>query len=319
MTAPARISERDLKPSLLDAEAGPALPIAPEQSEAIVAGALKRVSAELSNAAHDEASDSQRTAGSGPRRLARVIKLRRPRLWVAGVVLAGSAAAAVGHQQLVGWAPSSTPMQAPEQAPADIPVKHASTASQPALASPQPSAAVPQRAEPSEVDVEGATDQQYTATNEIAPPSTTQVRRTAQRSANVTTPRQTTPAAPKQAEDLLAKANVERRAGRYSAALEIYQSVMRQFPSSRQAEVARLAAASLRLEHLDDVDGAEALYDQGARGGSMSAEALYGLAEAKRRRGDRDGERAVLRRLVDEHSESPLSRSAGKRLESLSR
>ncbi len=305
-----RVDDLDhaLHPSALDGDAGPALPSSPERSAAILTGAMAMLASELDRGGSTSDRNVEERKADSERPVAPVLRLRRSRLWVAGVVIAGSAAAAVGHHQLSSQPAASVPDPAPVQAeqPPTPPIAKSPLPARSAVTS-APTASSAPNAEPPDVPSAEAPI--------IVDPNG---RQTTRGQASTATSARATTASPKQAEDLLAKANTARRSGRYAEALELYQTVMKRFPASRQAEVARLAAASLRLDHLGDVAGAEALYDQGADG-SMSAEALYGLAEAKRRRGDHGGERAALQRLLAEHPNSPLSRSARKRLETLSR
>jgi tetratricopeptide (TPR) repeat protein len=299
----------------LDGETGPAKQIDAERSRALVAGALELVLAERAGPAPEQPQPNDSTPRREHTPGARVIPLRRRSpLWAAGVLVAGSAAATIGHHQ---WSKSHEPVAvilepnadapAPRTLPRAIPRPNANEEAENERADSDEARSTPSAAEepPSETEKTGNEEQGAPDPARIAPALSAQP------------PGKAANAQPKVAADLLGKANTARGSGKYAAALKLYQDVMRRFPSTRQADAARLAVASLRLEHFGDVEGAERLFDEGTKRGTMSAEALYGLADAKRRRGDHDAELAVLQRLVREHPNSPLSRSASKRIQSL--
>lgn len=123
-----------------------------------------------------------------------------------------------------------------------------------------------------------------------------------------------------EAVDTLARANAARGARRYSEALESYSRVVERYPSTLQAQAARVAAAALSLEQFGDTKAAERLYlAAAARGGALGAEARHGLADVYRARGDTASERAALVELLRAHPQSPLARSARARLAELHR
>jgi TolA-binding protein len=98
----------------------------------------------------------------------------------------------------------------------------------------------------------------------------------------------------------------------------MYQQVAERYPHSRQAEAARVAAAALRLEHLDDAEGAASEYRaSAARRGQLSEEAAYGLAEAHRASGRLDLEKIQLERFIASYPKSPLVAAARRRLAEL--
>jgi hypothetical protein len=120
------------------------------------------------------------------------------------------------------------------------------------------------------------------------------------------------------AEDHLAKANSLRGEHRYREALDLYLHVAQQFPRSRQARAAELAAAAIRLEQFRDIDGAEYLYRSVRDApGELSAEAEFGLAEVARARGDRAGELRTLREFLAHHAGHPLEAAAERRMKAL--
>lgn len=126
--------------------------------------------------------------------------------------------------------------------------------------------------------------------------------------------------AARSAPDLLAQANELRRARNYRAAERTYLQVAARYGSSGSAYVARVAAASLRLEHLSNPRGAVALYREALRhrpGGNLDAEARYGLARAQRRLGQGAAERRTLEELLRRHPQAPFARRARSRLTEL--
>lgn len=118
-------------------------------------------------------------------------------------------------------------------------------------------------------------------------------------------------------DDLLQKANQQRAAGRFRNAAQTYALVYERFPKSQAAYVARVAAASLELEHLSNPTRARKLFQQALTErpqGALDLEARQGLSVALRDLEDRTGERAVLRTLIDRHPGSPAARRAQVRL-----
>ena len=92
---------------------------------------------------------------------------------------------------------------------------------------------------------------------------------------------------------------------------------MERYPGTATAYVARVAAASLRLDHLGDPAGALALYRGALAGGALGEEALLGTARCHRALGDRASEAATLRRLLAAHPRSLLAAQASARLAEL--
>jgi TolA-binding protein len=118
--------------------------------------------------------------------------------------------------------------------------------------------------------------------------------------------------------DLLAEANRLRRAGSYREAESTYRRIVSLSPRSREAHVARVAAASIRLERLNDPRGAASLYREAQRGsGGLAAEATFGLARASRALGDTNAEKQALRSLVERFPSSAYVRTATERLRAL--
>jgi tetratricopeptide repeat protein len=123
----------------------------------------------------------------------------------------------------------------------------------------------------------------------------------------------------REAEDLLAKANTLRRSSKWREAESVYLEVAERFPKSGSAYVALVAAASLRLEHLDDPAGALALLARAAKkSGPLDAEILWHQSRAHRQRGDAQREFRALERMLKEHPGSPFTEAAEDRLRELS-
>lgn len=119
-------------------------------------------------------------------------------------------------------------------------------------------------------------------------------------------------------EDWLATANTLRGERRWAEAEGAYLEAVRSAPSSRAAYVARLSAASLRLEHLHDARGALALYREAAQAdGELDAQAELGVARAHRALGQRAAEREALERLLAQHPHSAVAAPAAARLAEL--
>lgn len=121
-------------------------------------------------------------------------------------------------------------------------------------------------------------------------------------------------------DDLLKHANRLRARADFGSAERLYTRVFVEHPGSLAAYVARVAAASIRLEHLGDARGARALLHEALReqpGGSLDLEIHSGLAKAARVLGDVDGERAALDTLVAKHGGSLAAERARERLDEL--
>lgn len=86
-------------------------------------------------------------------------------------------------------------------------------------------------------------------------------------------------------EDWLKRGNRLRAEGRFQDAVTAYSRVVRE-DNGASAYVARVAAGSLKLEHLNDPRGAQALFLAAQKqfpGGSLEVEIERGLAQASRR------------------------------------
>jgi tetratricopeptide (TPR) repeat protein len=117
--------------------------------------------------------------------------------------------------------------------------------------------------------------------------------------------------------DLLKAANQLRGQGRWAEAERAYAHIASSYGGTAQSPVAALAAASLRLEHLNDPRGALRLYQAALRAPSLSAEAELGIADCYRALGDRAAEIAALRRLTSAHPEALFHERAQRRLQAL--
>jgi tetratricopeptide (TPR) repeat protein len=131
------------------------------------------------------------------------------------------------------------------------------------------------------------------------------------------------PAAPARqvpATDLLLQANRMRADKRWRDAEKIYSRVVHAFPNGDEAAVAAIAAASLRLEHMNDPRGALALYESGLHrrpAGPLAEEAQYGIAQAYGALGDRNAEARALEAFLRLHPDSVNHDRARARLSQL--
>jgi hypothetical protein len=132
--------------------------------------------------------------------------------------------------------------------------------------------------------------------------------------------RETDVAASKTAQDWLQRANELRASGQWRDAERAYGEVFRAYPSSGASYVARVSAATIRLDQLGDAGGARRLFraaDRGSPGGALDLEVQRGIAAASRRLGDRKGEVLALRAILDGHGSSRAAEQARARLDSL--
>src|SRR5262249_7594388 len=93
--------------------------------------------------------------------------------------------------------------------------------------------------------------------------------------------------------------------------------VSRSFPGSDEAYTASIAAAALRLEHLDDADGALELYQsafKARRDGPLAEEALFGVAGAYRALGRWKAERHTLELFMRRFPKSSMREQVEQRL-----
>jgi tetratricopeptide (TPR) repeat protein len=120
------------------------------------------------------------------------------------------------------------------------------------------------------------------------------------------------------ADDLLQEANRLRGERKWAEAARVYGEVARS--RDRRAYAAKVALASLRLEHLGDPAGALALFQAAlteAPRGPLAEEALWGIAASYRVLGDTEHEREALLRFVTLHPDSASVSAAQTRLERL--
>lgn len=226
----------------------------------------------------------------------RLRRLPGRRLLLAGATFAASAAAAVyGVSVLQGEraseAPSAAPAPSPPAPAIEAPAMDAPAA--PVIAAEADAAASEQLGErPAKLNAPSSASKTAARSNSVRPRSP--------------------------ADDRLATANTLRGERRYREAIGAYLQVIELDPNGMSAAVARVAAAELRLEHFGDVAGAEQLYRQAkTRGGELTAEAQFGLAQVYRARAETARERRALEEFVARHPESPLVAAARRRLQAL--
>jgi tetratricopeptide (TPR) repeat protein len=115
-------------------------------------------------------------------------------------------------------------------------------------------------------------------------------------------------------EDLLERASALRRTQQYAEALRVYEAVLTRYPGTRQARVARIAAAQIELSQFGDAHAAQRRFAEVEADAELGPEALFGTAEACRAQGDLKGEGRALQRLLQQHPDSPLAAAARRRL-----
>ena len=121
-------------------------------------------------------------------------------------------------------------------------------------------------------------------------------------------------------QDLLRRANRLRGEGRYRSAERTYLRAVAQSPGGATAYSARVAAAALRIERLNDPRGALQLYGDALRAepdGALGPEIHEGMAQAFRRLGQPARERQALNALLGEQSDGPAAERARGRLREL--
>jgi tetratricopeptide (TPR) repeat protein len=274
----------DLLPSL-DADAGPARPLS-ERELALFAARIE-----------------QQFARPVPRRLR-----RGPlRLVLVAASFAASAAAAVYgvvvlQAALLQGETAAPASNAPSQAPR--------SPTPPSPSPPVPGSDAPEPALSDAAPVEAPTEER--------PGSERPARLNAAPLGSKTAPRSSPGRSRSPAADRLAAANALRGERRYREALDVYLQVIELDPNGMPAAVARVAAAEMRLEQFGDVAGAEQLYRQAkTRGGELTAEAQFGLAQVYRARAETGRERRALEEFVARHPDSPLVAAARRRLQAL--
>lgn len=117
--------------------------------------------------------------------------------------------------------------------------------------------------------------------------------------------------------DALQAANKLRRQGRWADAARAYAQIANDRSGTAQGSVAALAAASLRLEHLNDPRGALRLYQTATHDSDLAAEAQLGIADCYHALGDRDAEMGTLRRLISAYPDALSRERAAQRLQAL--
>ncbi|MBN1654833.1 MAG: tetratricopeptide repeat protein [Deltaproteobacteria bacterium] len=125
-------------------------------------------------------------------------------------------------------------------------------------------------------------------------------------------------ASKKPAEDLLQIANKQRQQGKWREAEQTYRRVCTIYPNSASAYVALIAAASIRLEKLNNPTGALALYNQAIASnpdGALDIEARMGVARSWQRLGNESREIESLRTLLRKYASGPIAQQAKRRLE----
>lgn len=121
---------------------------------------------------------------------------------------------------------------------------------------------------------------------------------------------QTAPSAVTAAE-LFARANAARRSGDIETALTEYRELCARYPTSVEADDAKVLIGKLLLSQRSPRAALHEL--EGYHGDALADEALWARAEALHKLGSAD-ERAVLQELVARHPDSPYAEAARKRL-----
>lgn len=125
---------------------------------------------------------------------------------------------------------------------------------------------------------------------------------------------------PLSASALFADANRARASGDSGRAIQLYRSLQRQFPRSREAELSQLTLARLLLDNGDArsaLGGFDAYLGRGGR--TLQAEALVGRALSLRALGRREAEISAWRDVLERHPRSVYARQASERLSALGR
>jgi tetratricopeptide (TPR) repeat protein len=121
-------------------------------------------------------------------------------------------------------------------------------------------------------------------------------------------------------QDLLRRANRLRGEGQYRNAERTYLRVVAQSPSGAPAYSARVAAAALRIERLNDARGALQLYTDALRAdpnGPLTPEIHEGMAQAYRKLAQPAREQAALQALLAQQPDGPAAERARARLREL--
>ena len=126
--------------------------------------------------------------------------------------------------------------------------------------------------------------------------------------------------APPPVVDLLQQANQQRAAGRFAQAERLYTRIVDGSDQADTVYVALVAAATLRLEHLDQAAHALAYYRRALLlrpTGTLSPAARFGIAECQRALRNPAEEEQALRALLRAHPHHPLRARADQRLRQL--
>ncbi len=118
--------------------------------------------------------------------------------------------------------------------------------------------------------------------------------------------------------DLLSVANSLRAQRRYHEALQNYTKIVARGGGGRQVVAARTAAATLLLDHQNDAKGAMRMLAPITESSRALPEAVFLLARAQAAAGERSAAVRTLRRFTAQHGDHPLAQRAKHRLEQLS-
>jgi hypothetical protein len=103
--------------------------------------------------------------------------------------------------------------------------------------------------------------------------------------------------------ELLFRAQALRRAGRWQAAVEAYDELIRRHPASAEAGSSRVSKGSILLERLRRPGAALRSFDsylKGSRHGTLAQEAAFGRISALRALGRQEKEREAIARFLEE-------------------
>jgi len=114
--------------------------------------------------------------------------------------------------------------------------------------------------------------------------------------------------------ELFARANEARRKGDFEDAISLYERLGKAYPSSVEAEDAKILRGNLLL--LQSSPRAALRQFEDYHAGALSLEALWGRAQALRKL-ESPEERAILLELVRDYPRSPYAEAAEKRLREL--
>ncbi|HKO47391.1 MAG TPA: hypothetical protein VJV79_06695 [Polyangiaceae bacterium] len=116
--------------------------------------------------------------------------------------------------------------------------------------------------------------------------------------------------------ELFARANQARREGDIEDAISLYERLGQAYPSSVEAEDAKIFRGNLLLSQRSPRAALRQFEDY--HSGALSLEALWGRAQALRKL-ESPGEQALLIELVRDYPDSPYAEAARKRLRELAR